>query len=94
MMAWKSSWPARAAPISLMTASSALRCSVSASRRFGLVEEPRVLEAPAHGSRPACEQALVGLAEAVLLEPFERDDAKDAVAGKDRHPEPRLLGVR
>ena len=59
-----------------------------------LVEEPRVLERLAEAGGERAQQAFVGLAEAIGLEALEGDDAEDAVAGQDRHAEPRLLRVR
>ena len=55
-----------------------------------LVEEARVLEGHAHARRERREQADVAIVKGIVLQALERDDAEDAIAGKDGHAEPRL----
>ena len=90
MIAWNSSCRASAAPISLITDSSAARSFGLGEEALRLVEEPGVLEGDAHARGERAEQPFVGFAERVWPFVLERDDAKHTVAGDDRDAEPRL----
>ena len=88
MIAAKSSCFASAFPMSLMTASSALRWSVSVSSRFVSSNRRALSSATAMLDASVLEEPLVGLVVGVGLDVLQADHPEDAVAAEDRDAEP------
>ena len=96
-IAWKSSSAAIPCWMLLITASSALRCSVSFSSRCVSSNRRAFSSATPMLAATVREQADLGLAERVLaLVVLERSAAQHAVAADDRHDDDRvrLVGAR